>query len=237
MDWYSRLYENAPYDSVKGDIAAGYFRSEIARKRISKVLPGRKMIIMVRNPIERLWSGYRFMIANGTFAGTFGQMISNGQLNRQRLDRGLYAQRIEEWRKDMGDENILVVFLDDVMNEPQRTYSRICNYLSISEEYTPKKLQEKINQPERVRSMVMRDIHLKMELFLSRNEFRLVKRIIRGIGLSNLLYSVNHARLTTEIIPINEFNTLKEYFLPEINRLEILFDRDLSHWYTGVKTR
>jgi len=174
--------------------------------------------------------------ANGSFKGTFEQLLAHEKLGPLVLDDGLYVQRIKEWRKALGEENFLVVFLDDVANEPQGTYSRICKYLSISDEHIPRNLHEKINQPERVRSRILRDIHLKAALFLSRNEFRILKNIIKTSQLPRIIYDINHAKSRMEYMTRKDFDILQKFYSTEIEELENLFNRNLSHWHTSVET-
>lgn len=68
MAWYSGLFDLAPADQVTGEASVKYSAPEfadVAADRIAAALPDVKLIALLRDPVERLRSEYRFSRQRG----------------------------------------------------------------------------------------------------------------------------------------------------------------------------
>ena len=153
-DWsqkhYSRLFREAG-NSVCGEISPGY--SILRRDRIRyvrRIMPEAKLIIVIRNPIERSWSSIRRVLAKlNTDATSIDQNLLFEMLEDEwmytadplltvqgdyesGLLEGFYCRAIENWCSVFNEEQLLVVYFDELVNAPKDFLSTVCRHIGVS---------------------------------------------------------------------------------------------------------
>ena len=63
--WYESWFEQAPPDRRVGEKSADYLAHPEAPRRIAKALPHARLIVQLRNPIERAYSDYCMFFRRG----------------------------------------------------------------------------------------------------------------------------------------------------------------------------
>lgn len=146
--WYFRLF---PKDKVCGDISPQYFElpeTEIAK--IKSILPNLKIIIGLRDPVERLWSHIKMDLCNKK-----NRKLSEIDMNdiihyiNQNPQHQLfdYISVIETWKKYFGENHLLVYFYEELHTDPIKLFKKICRFLNVSDTYIKKDLVlRKINK-------------------------------------------------------------------------------------------
>ncbi len=111
---------------------------------IRTVLDEPKIILILRDPAERLWSAYTFQRSLGTLAGiqSFEQYLDVVQERRRNptdlvprdglsgLYIGFYADYIGDWLDAFG-QDCRVVFAEDLRREPRAVVEGLCSWLGI----------------------------------------------------------------------------------------------------------
>lgn len=104
---------------------------------VKKHFPGSKIIMFLRNPIERAYSQYKHHVAKGRLEGlTFSEVI-RGAADVTRY--GFYAHAVETYRRDMGADNVLIVLHEDIMRDHAGTLATVQEFLGVEQresEYT-----------------------------------------------------------------------------------------------------
>ncbi|XP_067654172.1 carbohydrate sulfotransferase 15-like [Haliotis asinina] len=111
--------------------------------------PSTKVIILVRNPTERVISGYNYFIRGHITAESFhAKMVQDLRTfedccskysfrvcaynDNIRLPIGLYHVFIRDWMNVFPADQILIVRLEDIRGDPFRAFTRIFNFLGLS---------------------------------------------------------------------------------------------------------
>jgi hypothetical protein len=107
-----------------------------------KVTLGRpRIVISLRDPVDRLWSAYTMQRTKGNLPGirSFDEYVSacEGVLRRGErvralagLSVGMYGDYVPRWLDDFG-EDVKVVFRDDLSANPRAVVAELCRWLSI----------------------------------------------------------------------------------------------------------
>lgn len=113
----------------KPDEEVGGVTPDVA-KSIDQILPhdDRKLIVILRNPIERAISSTRHHIAMGRLPPV--NVIDEISSKYGIVNRGFYCRILEHWRPLFGD-NIHVFFYDELLLSPSTFFKKICGYLDI----------------------------------------------------------------------------------------------------------
>ncbi len=108
---------------MTGEDTPFYFWNSKAIERIHKDLPNIKLVVILRNPIDRAYSEYQNGIRNGTENRIFEDVIKEEIKNIKNkiltielcsginsiLARGIYYKQLELWEKEFDSNQILIV--------------------------------------------------------------------------------------------------------------------------------
>lgn len=116
---------------------------------IQKINPCVKMILFLRNPIDRAYSSWHlFEVRNETYIKnenkrTFKEAIEDELENRineplntyvsykHYLQKGLYYKQISKLLKYFPKQNLCIILLEDLENNPDHVYSKMYEFLEV----------------------------------------------------------------------------------------------------------
>lgn len=168
-------------DRIAGEVTPGY--SILTRERIAfvrKVMPDVRLILTVRDPVERSWSAARRVLQK---LGTTPEQLGDAELfeylrtewsYRPRVGpvvigdyepgllEGHYCRIIDNWREEFPPEQLLVVFFGQIVEDPEGFLGAVCRHVGVRTDFRwdPKTLRQRVNPnprlelPERVRSFL-----------------------------------------------------------------------------------
>ena len=154
---------------LTGEDTPFYFWKEDAVNRINKILPNVKLIIILRNPIDRAYSNYTDRINQGKELNSFEEVIEreinlikkNGEKNSKSnqiidiikepayLAKGIYVNQLELWIKKFPLNQFHILSTEEMANNPNKTLQKVFEFLEIPKENikTPQKRKKKKYSP------------------------------------------------------------------------------------------
>jgi Sulfotransferase domain len=143
-----QTFESSPY----------YLFHPLAAERIATDLPGVKLIVLVRDPVERAYSAYAHEFARGFETEPFEAAIElepdrlNGEVERIVSEpgylshshqhhayraRGRYSEQLERLERLFGREYIHVVDSGDFFSKPEPVYDGVLDFLGLASDGYP----------------------------------------------------------------------------------------------------
>lgn len=95
---------------------------EETAERMSRDVPNAKLLYINRNPIERVASHWAWGIANGCPWGTINEAVWDVD---RLIEMSLYWRQLSRYREHFDDDQIKVLFLEDLKADP-RSFFRDC---------------------------------------------------------------------------------------------------------------
>ncbi len=136
-----------------------YMHHPVAPDRIAAAIPSVKIIVMIRDPVERAFSAYKHESARGfEDAGSFEQALEleagrlEGEVERLRsdpryislshrhqsyADRGRYAGQIRHLFELFGRDRVHVLFSEDFFATPESEYEKVLTFLGLPIVHAP----------------------------------------------------------------------------------------------------
>jgi hypothetical protein len=145
IEYYSSTWFAALSDGrTLGEKSTNYLESLTAANRIHQSLPGVKLIFMLRNPIDRAWSNYRWSRQNGYENEEFADALALEE-KRERMmppelrfarphayfSRGLYADMVAPYFELFSRERILVLRQEDALINAEGCAVRLHHFLGL----------------------------------------------------------------------------------------------------------
>jgi len=148
---YLKLFNNAKNQKCIGEASSNYLWDIQAPKLISKIIPKAKIIIILRNPIERAYSHYLMHISNGSETRSFKEVIQEAQKPtttdyvRRIIEAGFYNEQILNYQKFFPKSQMKIFFFEDFNKNTKQVIKDISNFLEI-DSLIPNNLEIKYNQ-------------------------------------------------------------------------------------------
>ena len=149
--WYRGNFPNTlRARGLVGEASPSYLFHPLAPERVAGLVPEAKLIVLVRNPVDRAFSHYQHEVAFGREPLSFEEALAavddrlRGEEERMLGDpayfshawwnytyraRGRYAEQLERWLAVFPREQLLIVPSDDLLLEPGRAHARVLEFL------------------------------------------------------------------------------------------------------------
>lgn len=228
VGWYEEQFEGATDTQAVGEASVSYTRypdSLGVAGRVAKVLPETHLIYLVRHPIERMISQYRFNVSKRWEKDPAEALVKSPLY----LNCSRYATQVEQYLEHFPLERLLIIKSEDLRDSRAETVGRVFRFLAVDDGWSPANL-------EQVSNAASRDV---------RASRRVAKALPRVPGYK-LLASVAPAalkrlkrRLSTQAIGLDfqlsesVRHDLEEQLRPEIGRLRSYMNEDFDGWGIG----
>ena len=130
VDWYAdRFRDVRPDHKVVGEVCQEYLSSPEAPKRMRSCLPDElKLMVTVRDPVARAFSGYLYMRKHGMFEGSFREALETrpGMLNHSR-----YATLLSEYLQHFDRTAMHCAVFDDLVEDPRAFVGAVLDRLGV----------------------------------------------------------------------------------------------------------
>jgi hypothetical protein len=128
LQWYKGFYQEP--NCI--DATPTYYRKDEYLKELSKIQPA-KYIVILREPIARFESAWNMNLQNGwdhrSFPEIFGDEFPN--VLDGYIGQGVYHRRLQSMIHILGRENIHVMFLENLIEDPRGEMNRVFNFLGL----------------------------------------------------------------------------------------------------------
>lgn len=139
---------------MTGEATPYYLFHPLAPERFADLLPKCKIIVLLRNPVDRAYSHFSMEVRKGRESLTFEKALASEEqrlksevenimsgktltsYNHRRFTykaRGLYAEQLERWAERFPLETILIIKSEDFYEDPQAIYRQVLDHLGLPE--------------------------------------------------------------------------------------------------------
>lgn len=138
---------------ITGEASPYYLFHPLAPQRAAATVPAARLIVLLRDPVERAWSHYRHEVAAGRETLSFADALDTeparlagtdaavragapaDALARHRnfsyIARGRYAEQIRAWSEHYPREAFLFLDAEILFTEPERAWASVASFLGL----------------------------------------------------------------------------------------------------------
>lgn len=186
LDWYLSHFQEAGTAKAVGELSHDYYFSTDACARIHEALPDVRLICCLREPVGRLRSGYAY---NRTMELRADVTLSAYAAREDIAIQFDYYGHLKRYIETFGRERILVVFYEDMVEDPERFIVSIYQFLGVDDTFRPTTLHERINPARDARAESVALLAYRVALIMRRLGLaNFVGRVKQNPWLNRLLY-------------------------------------------------
>jgi hypothetical protein len=152
LDWYRSCFPPREGALSRGEASPYYLFHPHCPRRAASVVPQGRLIVLLRNPVERAYSHYQHMVRDGLETLPFEAALeleadrvvpehqrllreplalSPAHRNHSYLTRGLYAEQLEGWLEHFPREQLLVLQAEPFFADPPAAFARVLRFLGL----------------------------------------------------------------------------------------------------------
>jgi hypothetical protein len=230
LDWYLEYFQGYPPRMPLGEVDPNYFGEDLARERIAKDIPNAKIVVTLRDPVERAYSSYRVMRRDAWTRVGFEETVSKNRIIRE---SSRYAYHLAKWRRSFGIERVLICLYDDLEQRPQKFLDDICDFVGaprIKVEGSPL-ASERVNAVTHApRSRKLAQNARNARDWMRLHRWHSTIEVLEKAGVWKFCFGGGEE---FGVLDGNVEARLRAHFRPEVESLERLIGRDLSAWKTS----
>ena len=224
-DYHSLFQANGEKKKL-GEASVSYLFYPKVSKRIFTYNKDAKIIIILRNPVDRAYSHYKMDFRLGFVNRDFEDLVLNNNQEgslfyQQYIDLGLYHLQVKSYIDEFGSTNVCVMFYEDLKKDRATFVNNIFSFLNLKSDSNIN-FNLKYNKSKLPSNNFMRYLY-SISLVRKTASFLFNERLINFINK-------NFFRESNQEIESKVRHKLNQVFLNDIFMLEKLLNKDLSSW-------
>ena len=233
---YEELFEAAPPGMLRGESTPFYLYRADAQQRIKALIPDARLIIVLRDPIERAHSNWTHLWSAGLdpiddfvqACAAEEQRVAAGWADFWHYKRiGLYGEQVQRLLTVFPREQVHLFRYRDLIDDPAGTLDRICDFLRVKSGLICSVPRENVTaHPERTRR------HLALSRVL-RAGWAVTTRLPGHSGraiIDRLESSLQRGAAPRRPLTWDQRQALIPFFEADVRLLEDVTAMDFSYW-------
>lgn len=233
---YEQLFVRASDKPAVGESSAFYLCYPHAAERIARACSDPKIIILLRNPVDRAYSAYMYLVRDGRETLSFEDALSCERARKAQgfepmwwhTELSLYYEQVKQYLEVFGVERTKVLLYDDLCSNPAELLQDVLRFLGLRDDISID-TSVRYNTAGVPRS---RTLYALMDTFLAQPHA--LKKHIKTLLPSSLstTWVTRAMNLLVEPVPMNPQLSaqLHSLFAQDVRKLEDLLSRDLQCW-------
>ncbi len=226
---YKSLFEQVGDEKAVGEASVSYLFYKDVAGRIKMTVPEPKIIILLRDPVERGFSHYLMDSRLGYIKFSFEDIIYKRSPSplldlyyQQVVELGLYFHQVKRYIDTFGPERVKIILSEDLKNDNSSVMASVCEFLDI-EPYILLETERQYNVYRRPRGSIIRHLYT----------IKILRKAIKSAAPVKLVDRVKNLLLIKEKkprVPPETRDYLVQFYQKDVRKLSDLIGRDLRAW-------
>ena len=248
---YLNLFQNTDANAI-GEGSTQYLYSKIAAKEIYSFNPDAKIIVMLRNPVDFLYSYHNQCLLTLAEDIKDFELALKAESERKQCIRipkectgianlyysevAKFSDQVQRYFDIFGRDRVRIIIFDDFKQDTSQVYRETLEFLGVNTEFEPE--FKVYNSRQKIRNETLYHVYMNFNWSVHKIG-RLLKPMPFHTSIKKLVLSIIHNEyLNKKLLRKTDSSTIKPelkrqltvQFAPEIKKLSTLIDRDLNHW-------
>lgn len=232
VSWFQQFFKEYEGEKAIGEADTGtmYYRGSAAR--VHEIVPGAKLIFVLRNPIEQVYSHYWFGAERGIYdcqVRSFSEFIRDNEdrWTKKILSTPKYYDQLVRFDPYFDKEHRLTLLFDDIQNNIQHVMNKIYRFIEVEPCLVSDARKHNVtsypSNPKFYRRLYRLWKPIRQQIPKS-----VIQRTV-GVRstLKNMMYSEQQGKPSMDLA---DRTYLREMYREPNAHLAEYLDRDLSHW-------
>jgi len=228
LDWYGRHFDHCSCESVRGEFTPIYFYDHQAAKRIKDSFPCVKLILTLRNPIDRAYSNFcSHRYYRRIHRLTFEEALKALPFYEA---HGHYLRYLEVYLKYFDSDQLKIILFDDIVASPETVVEEVFRFLNVDPDKPVDLSVVDANRAKRSRFVSFEPLlNAFSNWMVDNNQVRLL-HFLRKRRAKALLINLTTSRFSYPNMRPETRAWLQARYLASNQQLAQRINRDLGGW-------
>lgn len=137
IDWYRTLFAEGAAATAVGEASTSYSwfpRHKWVPGRMREIIPEVRLVYLIRNPIDRMISMFRFRVDLGLETRSIDEALTDPLY----VEPSLYAMQIDQYLEHFDRTQLLVLTSDELSTRRDETLGRVYRFIGVDDLKAPK---------------------------------------------------------------------------------------------------
>lgn len=234
---YNGYFAGATNETAIGESSVFYLCLPGTAERIAQAVPHAKILIVLREPVDRAYSAYMHLVRDGRERATFAEGL---RLETERKDAGYepmwwyrevscYFEQVRQYLDVFGPRQVKVLLYEELYANPEQTLRDVFAFLNVQEDvHIDTSIRYNVaGVPKSRKLYTLLDNFIARPNFLEKSIKALLPAQLRAAGANRAMGMLLHS------VPMQPHihTQLREYFAEDVGKLEDILHRDLRCWH------
>lgn len=228
-EWYERHFASQQ-TGLRGEISTSYFACSDAPARIARYNPNMKLVLCLRNPVDRVVSNHLHEIRLGHVSQRNYRLADGIRNNPAYLEQSSYAHLLQRWLEHFPRERFHIVLFERLFSDPGNHLEALYDFLGVSTAPRDDFPGGKVNEARVPRSGAVDALTRKATGAL--RTMRLTSAIdgMKRLGIDRFVSQANAVSRPERLLDDEMRAELSRHFALENRKLAELTGLDLGVW-------
>jgi hypothetical protein len=225
---YQKQFKEVKDEKAVGEASVSYLYYPLVPSKIKKLNPEAKIIIVLRNPVDRGFSHYlmdkRLGFVNISYEDIVWKNSTHPQSKlyyQQYVSLGQYYEQVKRYLEVFGDRQVKILFYEDIVKDMQNVVKELYAFLNVDVTFSPDTQQQ--------HNVYSSPKNFFIEKLYAQKKIRTIAKKIFG---ENIQQQVMHFFFRKEKPVLNEKLKLDliEVYKTNVYKTSELLKKDLTFW-------
>ena len=244
-EYLSLFKQSTSEQTAIGEGSVFYLCSTVALEKIKEYDPQAKIIVMLRNPVDMIYSFHSQLVFTADETEKNFEKAWRLQAIRQQgtqipaqcreaaflqyAEMGKLGEQVERLQAVFPPEQVKIILFEDFIKSTQDVYNEVLSFLDVSSDGRTEFIR--INENKSHKMGVVGNFTAKPPALLTNVALKARDMLgIKELGILDTIRSLNTKVAAREPLSDSLRAEMTEEFAPDIQKLARLINRDLSHW-------
>ncbi|MFP8487473.1 sulfotransferase family protein [Gracilimonas sp. Q87] len=230
IDDYLALFKSIKQEKIIGEASVSYLFYEDVPGRLFDFNSQSKIIIVLRNPIDRGFSHYLMDSRLGLVDHSYDDIVDKniedkrGELYYQQyVELGLYHNQVKRYLDIFGHEQVKIILFEELVDDIAIVVKDLFRFLEVDSNFEPQ-LSKKYNTFKEPKNKLIDTLYKIKSIRKSLSSF--LPETMKSLLLSSVFEKGQKPRLQ-----VNTKDKLISIYRDDVISLEKLLNKDLKDWY------
>jgi hypothetical protein len=229
VDWYKGHFQHCAPNKVIGEVTPTYLHNELVAERIFGLIPKAKLIIILRNPIDKAYSHYKKLVMDRTYRKSFTEYIKE---NMRAAEVGLYYRQIEKYLQYFPEEQISIFIFEEMIENPEKHLQEIYDLLGVDPNFLPQDYQKRANPSRKPLLPGLYKLSISISRILHKYNLSSMVKLVKKLRVDRIFFPLRKNGSRFAGIDSETTDMLQDYFKNDLEKLSDFLHRDMRKFWS-----
>ena len=232
LETYQEQFAGVAKESAIGEACPSYLYYSQAAPRIKQYIPNTRLIVILRNPIDRAYANFLHTVRDDREPHTDFALALQDEATRIKnnwewfwhyVQVGFYGKQLQHYYEIFSENQIKVYLYEDLKENAIALLQDIFRWLKVDDTFVPD-MALRPNKSGMPKNKLLHQVLTKPNP---------VKTLLKPLFPAKLRQKIQHQNLNTPQLSQEVRQQLLDVYRADILQCQDLIDRDLSAWLVG----